>query len=62
MVSRTDVKRDELMRRLLFSKVEKQNNAVAVEEALELLGGPDTNTTRLWWDAKPLNLFPTPTD
>ncbi|AHM63015.1 hypothetical protein D770_23850 [Flammeovirgaceae bacterium 311] len=56
------VARDELMRRLRFSRVENLNNAAAVEEAIQLLGGPDVHNTRLWWDAKPLNQFPTPTD
>lgn len=52
----------DLMRRLKFTLVEIQNNEVAVEEARTLLDGPDDNHTRLWWDAKPLSLFPTPTN
>lgn len=56
------IERDELMRRLTLAKVEIQNNAVALEAARTLLNGPDQNDTRLWWDAKPIELFPTPTD
>gem|GEM_PF-4798582 len=28
------------------------NNLEAVEAARGLLGGPDNNATRLWWDAR----------
>lgn len=51
-----------MIRRLTFTTGEKSNNSSAVENAKELLNGPDENTTRLWWDAKPLNLFPVPTN
>ena len=51
-----------MMRRLMFTTGEISTNAVAVEAARELLNGPDANYTRVWWDAKPLDLFPTPTN
>lgn len=49
-----------MMRRLKFTTAEITNNSVAVENARTLLNGPDANHTRLWWDAKPLDLYPTP--
>lgn len=57
-----DVARDELMRRMTFVTGERSANAAAVQAAEGLLNGPDNNATRLWWDAKPLNDFPTPVD
>lgn len=53
---------DQLMRRLRFTQDELINNTTAVEEAKNMLDGPDENDTRLWWDAKPLDQFPAPTD
>lgn len=41
------------MKRLMFSVNEYSTNAVATAAAVTLLGGPDKNTTRLWWDKKP---------
>lgn len=55
-----DIPTTGLVRRLAFTTGEISNNSTAVEAARGLLGGPDNNTTRLWWDAKPLNLYPTP--
>lgn len=40
----------EKIRRLPFLISEYQTNGDAVEEAIELLGGPDKITTPLWWD------------
>ena len=57
-----NISRDMIMRRLTFPIIETSNNAAAVEAAQSLLNGPDENTTRLWWDAKPLGQFPSPTD
>ncbi len=51
-----------LMRRLKFVPAEYSNNNAATLKAVTLLGGPDENDTRIWWDAKPLSLFPVPTD
>jgi hypothetical protein len=41
------------MRRLMFTTTEYSTNATAVTAAVTLLGGPDKNTTKLWWDKKP---------
>lgn len=38
--------------RLIFVTGELSNNAAAVQSAEGLLGGPDANMTKLWWDAK----------
>jgi hypothetical protein len=51
-----------MMRRLKFTESEVANNEQAVEDARKLLNGDDVNYTRVWWDAKPLNLFPKPTN
>ncbi|HWY36188.1 MAG TPA: SusD/RagB family nutrient-binding outer membrane lipoprotein, partial [Nitrosopumilaceae archaeon] len=42
-----------MMRRLVFTLSEIQNNLEAVKAARLMLNGPDVNQTRLWWDAKP---------
>jgi hypothetical protein len=42
-----------MMRRLRFTPNEIATNGPAVEKARTLLGGPDANTTKVWWDAKP---------
>lgn len=55
-----DVPTTALMRRLAFTTGEISTNKVAVDAARTLIGGPDANYTRLWWDAKPLGLYPTP--
>lgn len=47
-----DVSKDQLMRRFTFALNETDNNLEAVEAARGLLGGPDNNATRLWWDAR----------
>lgn len=38
--------------RSLFAITEKENNAENYTKAVELLGGPDKHTTKLWWDVK----------
>ncbi len=38
------------IRRIPFLLSETQNNAKAVTDAVNLLGGPDKVTTPLWWD------------
>lgn len=58
----TDIARDELFRRMTFTNTERSNNFRAVQEAESFLSGPDANYTRLWWDAKSLDDFPTPVD
>lgn len=55
-----DIPTTGMMRRLMFTTGEISTNSAAVEAARELLNGPDVNHTRLWWDAKPLELYPTP--
>ncbi len=54
--------RTQLARRLIYPPNSYSTNKAATEAALALLGGPDTYATRLWWDAKPLASYPTPTD
>jgi hypothetical protein len=54
--------RTQLARRLIYPPNSYATNKTATDAALVLLGGPDTYATRLWWDAKPLAAFPTPTD
>ena len=49
---------DDIFRRMTFVTGEITDNSVAVEEARTLLKGPDENSTRLWWDAKPLSDYP----
>lgn len=39
--------------RITFVDDEYADNEEAVMNAIELLNGPDDNTTKLWWDAKP---------
>ncbi|MCY4204328.1 MAG: SusD/RagB family nutrient-binding outer membrane lipoprotein [Bacteroidetes bacterium] len=46
------VSASEVMRRMTFVSSEYDNNAEATQAAISLLGGPDENDTRLWWDAK----------
>jgi hypothetical protein len=41
------------MKRLMFTTTEYSTNAAAVTAAVTLLGGPDKNSTKLWWDKKP---------
>ncbi len=45
-----DAPADQLMRRLKFVTGEYTNNIGAMDEAVQLLGGPDKGMTRLWWD------------
>ncbi len=43
---------DGVMRRITFVSSEYDDNGEATQAAISLLGGPDENDTRLWWDAK----------
>ena len=43
---------DGVVHRLTFVPSEYDNNPQAVEEAVGMLDGPDSHTTRLWWDRK----------
>jgi hypothetical protein len=45
-----DVGPDEMMRRVQFVSGEYETNSEAVQEAIQMLGGPDKGSTRLWWD------------
>lgn len=47
-----NISEDETIRRITFVDGEYSNNQAAVEAAVGLLGGPDQNDTRLWWDAR----------
>ena len=38
------------IRRIPFIDLEKNTNGTAVEAAVQLLGGPDKPSTKLWWD------------
>jgi hypothetical protein len=40
------------IKRLVFTDFEYRDNAEHVYEAVRLLGGPDTQGTKLWWDKK----------
>jgi hypothetical protein len=39
-------------KRITFSSTEYQNNRENLQDAINLLGGPDTQNTKLWWDKK----------
>lgn len=41
---------EEFIRRIEFASSEQSTNPNGVERAVDLLGGPDTGGTRLWWD------------
>lgn len=43
---------DGVMRRLTFVSSEYDNNGEATQAAVGLLGGPDENDTKVWWDKK----------
>lgn len=53
-----DIAENELFRRMTFVDRERSDNTAATSAAEALLNGPDANTTRIWWDAKPLSDFP----
>lgn len=40
------------IRRLIFTPTEKETNPENYGKAVELLGGPDTGGTNVWWDKK----------
>jgi hypothetical protein len=42
----------EFIKRLTFTSTEYEQNRANVYEATKLLGGPDTQGTKLWWDKK----------
>jgi hypothetical protein len=52
----------DLARRREYPPIEETSNAEGFKTALELLGGPDRMDTRVWWDAKPLESYPTPSN
>lgn len=43
---------DGIFRRLKYPSGEYNNNTQAVEDAVDLLNGPDENYTRLWWNVE----------
>lgn len=49
-----DLTETELPRRIVYASNTYTTNKTAIESAVSnLLGGPDSYATRLWWDAKP---------
>lgn len=48
-----DISTGQIVTRLLFTSNEKNANAAEVEKAAVLLGGPDLESTPLWWDVNP---------
>jgi hypothetical protein len=42
----------EFIKRLIFTSTEYEQNRANVHEAVKLLGGPDSEGTKLWWDKK----------
>lgn len=57
-----NVSKTQLSRRKVYPPGEASVNAAALAKAKTLLGGPDNNATRVWWDAKPLASYPVPTN
>jgi hypothetical protein len=55
-----DITKFQLIRRLQFSPDEQADNPSGLKTGLSLLGGPDQNDTRVWWDAKPLGDYRSP--
>lgn len=53
-----DIPVTSIIRRMVFPPTEYTNNKQGVENAVNLLGGPDKTMTRVWWDQKPLNDYP----
>jgi hypothetical protein len=47
-----NVPENTIMRRLTFAEGEFTSNGPAVQAAIGLPGGPNNNSTKLWWDAK----------
>jgi hypothetical protein len=43
---------DDLPQRVPFVESEYSSNEQQVQEAAQMLGGPDNATTELWWDKK----------
>ncbi|EJX09030.1 hypothetical protein, secreted [gut metagenome] len=52
----TDISSALQIRRVPFPYSEYQGNKVEVEKAVQLLGGPDSGATRLWWDVQDKNI------
>ncbi len=40
----------EFIKRLPFPKSDRDANAAEVDKAVQLLSGPDSPATRVWWD------------
>ncbi|RPE05932.1 SusD/RagB family nutrient-binding outer membrane lipoprotein [Chitinophaga lutea] len=57
-----NIPRTGLVRRVTYPPVEISTNRAAYDAAVGMLGGPDENFTRLWWDKKPLAEYPVPTN
>ena len=51
-LSNGTISSEEQVRRLPFPESEHLGNKDEVIKAINLLGGPDTGGTKLWWDAK----------
>ena len=52
----TDISSSVQIRRVPFPYSEYQGNREEVEKAIQLLGGPDSGATRVWWDVENKNL------
>ncbi|MGX5816718.1 SusD/RagB family nutrient-binding outer membrane lipoprotein [Chitinophaga lutea] len=57
-----NIPRTGLVRRVTYAPVEISTNKAAYDAAVTMLGGPDENFTRLWWDKKAAGDYPTPTN
>ncbi|MBX2817503.1 MAG: SusD/RagB family nutrient-binding outer membrane lipoprotein [Saprospiraceae bacterium] len=51
-VENPDLNADDIHRRMTFVESEYSNNGEATAAAEGLLGGPNNNATRVWWDKK----------
>lgn len=52
-VENANLQKTDIFRRMTFVTSEISTNAAAVNAAVGMIGGPNNNATRLWWDKKP---------
>jgi hypothetical protein len=50
MNANTDPSKGQILTRLPFVNIEKTTRPAEIEKAVGLLGGPDLESTPLWWD------------
>jgi hypothetical protein len=48
----SDLPAGTFIKRLPYSSVEASTNGAALEQAKQILGGPDNAATRVWWDVE----------